>query len=297
MRWINTSVRESYPRSISSPRTCNKTRGSARSPTAGRPSTPNGTGPSSTPCATPSSPAATKTGRSEALRDAITTIYNGDAFHRVIYTESHDEVANGRARVPTEVNPDDPTGWHAQKRSTVGAALVLTSPGIPMLFQGQEFLQGAVVPRRRAAGLGPQRGLPRHRAALSRPHPAAPQLARHDPRAHWPARRLLPPQRGRQCPRLPPVVRRGPGRQRRGRRQPPPRGPHGLPHWYAARRPVAARAQQRCADLQRRLRRLLVDRHRPTAFWCIRCACSPENGPRGSRIPVRGSPCTGSFSP
>ena len=48
-----------------------------------------------------------------ALRDAIVTIYNGDAFHRVIYTESHDEVANGRARVPTEVNPDDPTCWHA----------------------------------------------------------------------------------------------------------------------------------------------------------------------------------------
>ncbi len=77
-----------------------------------------------------------------AVVDAVTTRYNGDAFHRVIYTESHDEVANGQARVVTEVNAGDPTGWHAQKRSTVGAALVLTSPGIPMLFQGQEFLQG-----------------------------------------------------------------------------------------------------------------------------------------------------------
>lgn len=77
-----------------------------------------------------------------SVADAILTVYNGDAFHRVIYTESHDEVANGQARVVSEVNPDDPTGWYAQKRSTVGAALVLTSPGIPMLFQGQEFLQG-----------------------------------------------------------------------------------------------------------------------------------------------------------
>jgi 1,4-alpha-glucan branching enzyme len=28
------------------------------------------------------------------------------------------------------------------RRSTLGAALMLTAPGIPMLFQGQEFLQG-----------------------------------------------------------------------------------------------------------------------------------------------------------
>ncbi len=77
-----------------------------------------------------------------SVADAVATMYNGDAFQRVIYTESHDEVANGQARVVTEVNADDPTGWHAQKRSTVGAALVLTAPGIPMLFQGQEFLQG-----------------------------------------------------------------------------------------------------------------------------------------------------------
>ncbi|MGC4153716.1 MAG: alpha-amylase family glycosyl hydrolase [Propionicimonas sp.] len=66
----------------------------------------------------------------------------GDAFARVIYTESHDEVANGQARVPQEVDPEDPTGWYARKRSTLGAGLVLTSPGIPMIFQGQEFLEG-----------------------------------------------------------------------------------------------------------------------------------------------------------
>ncbi|MGB3827525.1 MAG: alpha amylase C-terminal domain-containing protein, partial [Ornithinimicrobium sp.] len=32
-------------------------------------------------------------------------------------------------------------GWHAQKLATLGAALVLTTPGIPMIFQGQEFLE------------------------------------------------------------------------------------------------------------------------------------------------------------
>ncbi|MBG6081781.1 alpha-amylase family glycosyl hydrolase [Rubrivivax gelatinosus] len=76
------------------------------------------------------------------VRDALQTRYNDDAFQRVIYTESHDEVANGRARVPADINPEDPTGWHAQKRSTAAAALVFTAPGIPMIFQGQEFLQG-----------------------------------------------------------------------------------------------------------------------------------------------------------
>jgi 1,4-alpha-glucan branching enzyme len=33
-------------------------------------------------------------------------------------------------------------GWYARKRSTLAAAMVFTAPGIPMLFQGQEFLEG-----------------------------------------------------------------------------------------------------------------------------------------------------------
>ena len=73
---------------------------------------------------------------------ALTHAYNGDPFRRVVYTESHDEVANGKARVVHEIAPGDPTHWAAQKRSTLGAALMLSAPGIPMLFQGQEFLQG-----------------------------------------------------------------------------------------------------------------------------------------------------------
>jgi 1,4-alpha-glucan branching enzyme len=77
-----------------------------------------------------------------AVRDAVLYRYNDDAFDRVIYSESHDEVANGKQRVPEEIDPGDPEGWFAQKRSTLAAALVFTSPGIPMLFQGQEFLEG-----------------------------------------------------------------------------------------------------------------------------------------------------------
>ena len=77
-----------------------------------------------------------------ALAAIVARKYNGAAFQRVIYSESHDEVANGKARVPQEISPEDPQGFYAQKRSTLAAALVFTAPGVPMLFQGQEFLQG-----------------------------------------------------------------------------------------------------------------------------------------------------------
>ena len=77
-----------------------------------------------------------------AVSHALTMRYNGDAFQRIIYSESHDEVANGKARVVHEIAPGDPKNWFAQKRSTLAAALVFTAPGIPMLFQGQEFLEG-----------------------------------------------------------------------------------------------------------------------------------------------------------
>ncbi|MEL7626725.1 MAG: alpha-amylase family glycosyl hydrolase [Anaerolineaceae bacterium] len=76
------------------------------------------------------------------LKNLISFKYNDDVFKRVIYSESHDEVANGKARAPQDIDPGDPTSWFAQKRSTLAAGLVFTTPGIPMIFQGQEFLQG-----------------------------------------------------------------------------------------------------------------------------------------------------------
>ncbi|MCY2993875.1 MAG: alpha-amylase family glycosyl hydrolase [Planctomycetota bacterium] len=76
-----------------------------------------------------------------AVRDALAHSYNGDAMQRVIYTESHDEVANGKQRVPEEIWPGQAGSWYSRKRSTLGAAMVFTAPGIPMIFQGQEFLE------------------------------------------------------------------------------------------------------------------------------------------------------------
>ncbi|MCG6133109.1 MAG: alpha-amylase family glycosyl hydrolase [Nostoc sp. LLA-1] len=81
-----------------------------------------------------------------AVRDAIYSRFETDGFKRVIYTESHDEVAKSlddkpdRYRVPEDIWRGNADSWFSRKRSTLGAALVLTSPGIPMLFQGQEFL-------------------------------------------------------------------------------------------------------------------------------------------------------------
>lgn len=79
-----------------------------------------------------------------AVAWAIGQLYNGDAFQRVIYTESHDGVSvqatPPMARVPEMIWPGHADSWAAKKRSTLGAAVLLTSPGIPMLFMGQEFL-------------------------------------------------------------------------------------------------------------------------------------------------------------
>ncbi|MFK5582978.1 MULTISPECIES: alpha-amylase family glycosyl hydrolase [unclassified Serinicoccus] len=75
-----------------------------------------------------------------AVSAALTHQYQ-NPFDRVVYTESHDEVSNGKARITSEVEGENPSGWDAQKRATLGAALVLTAAGMPMLFQGQEFLE------------------------------------------------------------------------------------------------------------------------------------------------------------
>jgi 1,4-alpha-glucan branching enzyme len=77
----------------------------------------------------------------EAVIKAIEYRYDSDAFKRVIFTESHDEVANGKSRVPEEIWPGKVDSWFSKKRSTLASALVLTSPGIPMIFEGQELLE------------------------------------------------------------------------------------------------------------------------------------------------------------
>ncbi len=79
------------------------------------------------------------------MKGAVEHKYNGQASQRVIYTESHDEVAykNGasKKRVPELIHPGNHTSRESQKRSTLAATVMMTSPGIPMIFMGQEMLQ------------------------------------------------------------------------------------------------------------------------------------------------------------
>lgn len=78
----------------------------------------------------------------DVIAQVLTHKYNHDVFERVIYTESHDEVSNGKARVVQEIaGQEDVNTWFAKKRSTLGAALMLTAPGTPMIFQGQDILE------------------------------------------------------------------------------------------------------------------------------------------------------------
>jgi 1,4-alpha-glucan branching enzyme len=76
-----------------------------------------------------------------AVSKAIEHRYDQDAFKRIVYTESHDAIANGRARLPEDIWPGKADSWFSKKRSTLAGALVLTSPGIPMIFEGQELLE------------------------------------------------------------------------------------------------------------------------------------------------------------
>jgi 1,4-alpha-glucan branching enzyme len=76
----------------------------------------------------------------QAVASVISQKYNNNILQRVIFTESHDADSNGAQRVPEMIWPGKADSWFSKKRSTLGAAVVLTAPGIPMLFMGQEFL-------------------------------------------------------------------------------------------------------------------------------------------------------------
>src|SRR5206468_2941996 len=76
-----------------------------------------------------------------SVADAIAKSYNSTGpFQRVIYIESHDE-AYKKPRIPDCIAAGDAGGWFARKRATLGTGLLLTAPGIPMFFMGQEFLE------------------------------------------------------------------------------------------------------------------------------------------------------------
>jgi len=64
------------------------------------------------------------------------------AWQTVPCVENHDLVKLGeKPRVPRLADGSNPRSWFARSRSRVATALLLTAPGIPQLFMGQEFLE------------------------------------------------------------------------------------------------------------------------------------------------------------
>ncbi len=78
----------------------------------------------------------------EKIQFALMHNFNGDAFQRVIYTESRDDVANSKTRVPEEIAPGDAQGWFAKSDRYWVLYWFLRQRVIPMIFQGQEFVEG-----------------------------------------------------------------------------------------------------------------------------------------------------------
>jgi 1,4-alpha-glucan branching enzyme len=76
-----------------------------------------------------------------AVRDALVGSYNGDPFQRLLFTDNHDLDGNGSVRLSQKIDPADPGSWAARKRTMLAAGVLLTAPGVPMLFMGQEFLE------------------------------------------------------------------------------------------------------------------------------------------------------------
>ncbi len=82
----------------------------------------------------------------DADRDIGSMLYwiqDGGGLARTIFTENHDKagVLNNGVRVPTAVDFADPEGLYARSMAGLGAVLTFTSPGIPLMFMGQEMLE------------------------------------------------------------------------------------------------------------------------------------------------------------
>lgn len=67
--------------------------------------------------------------------------FNGNWRQRVVFSDSHDTAANGNARLVATATPDTHS-VDARRIAILSSAIALTTPGIPMLLAGSEFLQG-----------------------------------------------------------------------------------------------------------------------------------------------------------
>jgi len=76
------------------------------------------------------------------LGGALGRMEGAGAFRSIVYDENHDkDDPRQGGRLPAIIGNGQADNWFAKKQSTLAACVVLTAPGIPMLFMGQEFLE------------------------------------------------------------------------------------------------------------------------------------------------------------
>lgn len=79
--------------------------------------------------------------RLQGVEYELSHTYTGNAFDKVIFSDSHDTAANGSVRLNEAVTPGNAESLSARHLALLANAITLTAPGIPMLLQGQEFMQ------------------------------------------------------------------------------------------------------------------------------------------------------------
>lgn len=78
----------------------------------------------------------------DRLAGAITTAGLPAQWRAVNCIENHDIVKSGQGpRIPPLADSSDSRSWYARSRSRVATGLLLTAPGIPQLFMGQEIME------------------------------------------------------------------------------------------------------------------------------------------------------------
>ncbi|MEO5691286.1 MAG: alpha-amylase family glycosyl hydrolase [Candidatus Saccharimonadales bacterium] len=75
------------------------------------------------------------------IKQELMQSFTSDPYTRVVFSDSHDTAANGRARLNEEVSPRHGENPRAQRDQLIASTVVCTTAGIPMLLQGQEFMQ------------------------------------------------------------------------------------------------------------------------------------------------------------
>ncbi|MEH0154495.1 alpha-amylase family glycosyl hydrolase [Limibacter armeniacum] len=77
------------------------------------------------------------------IKSALEYLHGGDLSRNIIYINNHDECGelNKKHRLNDRIWLGNANSWVAKKRCTLAVGIVFTAPGIPMIFQGDEFFE------------------------------------------------------------------------------------------------------------------------------------------------------------